>query len=366
MPAIVKCPNGCKLRVPVRKLLERFDCPKCTTTIFVDRDQIRLFRKTPETTLTAIRASDLMEIEPAPDEVIYLSGEAANLLVEVVESETEIPEPPPVVDQAPSDAVFAKEADKHRIDSEVVGPKPPPVPTDPPPSEPKTTQSPAPPPGPAKPVAPLLSTDGLNSIDRSIDQMEADVQRLESAVAKQRSRQETFSQRLMTRIGSWFRDPENPGVVHNSENRWKAYSLGWAMVVIAILILGPIIYTMLQWIGQDYHRPLGRWAVLLVFFSAFQMLYALFLFQLPDWTATRFVSWLMLGMTIFCSFLLSIGYLSRENNAFYSFLELSIVQQDIVCGWLLVMSIVFGMMSYLCGRTTQLWMREEARRNLFA
>ena len=133
------------------------------------------------------------------------------------------------------------------------------------------------------------------------------------------------------------------------------------MVVIGVLLLGPVMYTMMQWVGKDYHMPLGRWSFMLIFFSAIQFLYAFFLFQLPDWSSTRFVSYLMLLMTVMSSFMLAVAYLSQESNNFFNFLQLSVTNQQLVCSWLTVMSIGFGLMSYLCGRTTQNWMEEEKR-----
>ncbi|MEC9093577.1 MAG: hypothetical protein VX438_12770, partial [Planctomycetota bacterium] len=183
-------------------------------------------------------------------------------------------------------------------------------------------------------------------------------------LSEEQAKRESIANRSVKLFSRWLTDEENPGTFQNAENCWKAYALSWALVIIGIFLLGPVIYTMLGWIGKDYHLPLGRWSLLLVFLSAFQFLYAVFLFQIPDWTTTRLVSYLMLAMTVFSTCLLAITLLSQENSSFFKYLQLSIVDKGKISSWLTVMSIGFGMMSYLCGRTTQQWMKEESRRRL--
>lgn len=345
MPAVVKCPNGCKLRVPARKLFDTFPCPKCSASLFVSKDQIDLHEAEPNVVLHANLSSDLVEV--VSDDIIFLEGESSHLLVEVIEESEELlssgsqtPEPPPVVDQQPSDQVFADEADRHLIDSEILHPE-------------TISHS-----NLMVPANQSLAETSMAEVDKSLEDEETEINRLEKKLAQaQKDRQggtPFFSK--------WFEHPDNPGVVQNKQNRWKAYSLSWAMVIIGIFLFGPVAYTMIQWIGKDYHLPLGRWSYLLIFFSAFQFLYALFLFQIPDWTTTRFVSYLMLVMTMFSTCMLAVALLSQESNNFFNFLQLSIVNKGQVCGWLTVMSIGFGLMSYLCGRTTQLWIKEESRR----
>ena len=90
------------------------------------------------------------------------------------------------------------------------------------------------------------------------------------------------------------------------------------MVVIGLFLLSPIVYTMVNWIGKDYHQPLGRWSFFLLFFSSVQFLYAFFLSQIPDWSTTRLVSYLMLTMTVFATFLLSIALLGTSDSGFFS------------------------------------------------
>ena len=389
MPAIVRCPNGCKLQVPVRKLFDSFQCPKCSNSLFVAQNQIDEFEKNRKHVLEANLSSDLTEISSA--DIIYLEGAPADLLVEVVEeNQKTAPEPPPVVDHSVSDAYFANETDPF------AKPVPPPIQTGPSESNiekpglseltdstdlveevPPPISVPAAETASAAPSDHAMANDSakLEPENKAVSKSSQSNSRSKktkesnsgSGMGKHDSRPDPVTQSVAAVdppkdfLIRWFSNSENPGVEHRSENRWKAYSLAWAMVVIGVLLLGPVMYTMMQWVGKDYHMPLGRWSFMLIFFSAIQFLYAFFLFQLPDWSSTRFVSYLMLLMTVMSSFMLAVAYLSQESNNFFNFLQLSVTNKQLVCSWLTVMSIGFGLMSYLCGRTTQNWMEEEKR-----
>lgn len=391
MPAIVRCPNGCKLQVPVRKLFDNFQCPKCSSSLFVSQNQIDRFQDDRKHILKANLSSDLVEI--SSEDIIFLDGESTNLLVDVSDELSkknqadQNPEPPPVVDHTPSDIVFTNES-KSLAQPITPDLKPGQLPTVPDPTPDQQNQKavakkqlePRPPVQPepgihSQPIPPLPpGTPQIKELPPAVPQptdSNSGVGAKQSAINKSAPDQADSKTDLNNRsqktnqpatwIDRFFNDPENPGVLHRLEKRWKAYSLGWAMVVIGIFLLGPVIYTMLQWIGKDYHLPMGRWSYLLIFFSGFQFLYALFLFQLPDWSSTRFVSYLMLLMTVMSSFMLAVAYLSQEANNFFNFLQLSVVNKNLVCSWLTVMAIGFGLMSYLCGRTTQQWIGEEKR-----
>lgn len=373
MPAVVKCPTGCRLRVPARKLLDTIRCPKCNTSIFFSKDQIEKFQADQKHVLQGIQSSELVEV--ASEEIVFLEGEANQLLVEV-NDDTQTAESSSKKDASPPQDALPNLPANPR-------PAPPPLANQassqplPPQIEQPARQAPIPPtpatqPTPAPPhqanagnrMTNPAPTDHLGSVDKTLEDEASEIDRLEQKLAAEKSKRESLSSLGLQYFSKWFVHAENPGVVHNKEIRWKAYSLAWAMLVIGLFLLGPVGYTMLQWIGKDYHMPLGRWSLLLLFFSSFQFLYAMFLAQIPDWTTTRFISYLMLVMTVFSSFTLAIALLSQDGNGLFNFLQLSMMDKGKVVGWLCIMSIIFGMMSYLCGRTTQLWMDEEARRAL--
>ena len=411
MPAVVRCPNGCKLSVPVRKLAETNQCPKCDAIFSVSIDQLDEFQANSRQVLQGFHAEEEGEVDPAV--IIFLEGESTDLLTDLPSPSKSTPPPIPTTETAtphkvdpspdskqderpipsPGDAVPVESSD-HPI-PDVHFPEPTPLPASlPTPKAPKESPGPDAKGGSVTPSHPVGGSTSAGSTSSGSaftaenlqppipplpaglaagvpmgELLQDDEGALEQGSTSPQQTEASTHAKAGDRIPlllRWLDDKENPGVHHNREIRWKAYSLSWAMVVIGIFLIGPVIYTMLQWIGKDYHLPLGRWSFLLIFFAAFQLLYGFFLFQIPDWTTTRFVSYLMLVMTVFSSCLLAVALLSQGGNGFFDFLELSVLSKGRVAGWLAVMSIIFGLMSYLCGRTTQTWIREESRRTVSA
>lgn len=335
MPAVVKCPNGCKLRVPASKAFDSFQCPKCSASIRIPPDETDRFQANPKSILNATLSSELVNF--VSDDILFIDGSR---------DDDELKNPSSAYT---SNNVIPPEIPvEHRQSNLSTSPieaaiTPPTIPSE----EPGDDA-----PDPAK------EKEAFQVLTKSIDEEESKIRELEETLSQARSSHGS----MLDFVNQWINDKENLGIVHNKQICGRAYSLSWAMIVIGTFLLGPVIYTMIGWIGKDYHLPLGRWSYMLIFFSAIQFLYALFLSQIPDWTSTRFVSYLMLGMTVFTTFLLSVSMLSGSDSSLFRFLELSVSERGKVSGWLLVMLIGFGLMSYLCGRTTQFWMEEEARR----
>ena len=346
MPAVVKCPNGCKLRVPISKAFDAFQCPKCEASIWIPTAETERFQANQKSVLQATLSSEISDV--ISEDILFLGGTRDDNEKDVTdpsEVRNEIATAGPTLNSNPAEIpVTVVLPNSNEFGN----------------SDPEELIIPPAIPGPstAEAIEPVQENQAFQVLTQSIDEEESKIHDLEKTISDARSIQHsTFGF-----MKQWFTNEENPGVSHNKQISGRAYSLAWAMIVIGIFLLGPVIYTMIGWIEKDYHLPLGRWSYMLIFFSAIQFLYALFLSQIPDWTATRFVSYFMLGMTVFTTFLLAISMLSGNDSSFFRFIELSVTERGKVSGWLLVMLIGFGMISYLCGRTTQSWMEEESRR----
>lgn len=346
MPAVVKCPNGCKLRVPISKAFDAFQCPKCKASLWIPTAETERFQANPKSVIQATLSSEISDV--ISDDILFLGGtrddnekdvtdpsEVRNEIATAGPTPNSIPAEIPVTVVLPNSNEFVNSDPEELILPPVI-------------------------PGasPAETIEPVQENQAFQVLTQSINEEESKIHDLEKTISDARSNHRS----MFGFMKQWFTNEENPGVSHNKQISGRAYSLAWAMIVIGVFLLGPVMYTMIGWIEKDYHLPLGRWSYMLIFFAAIQFLYALFLSQIPDWTATRFVSYFMLGMTVFTTFLLAISMLSGNDSSFFRFLELSVTERGKVSGWLLVMLIGFGMMSYLCGRTTQSWMEEESRR----
>ncbi len=95
-----------------------------------------------------------------------------------------------------------------------------------------------------------------------------------------------------------------------------------SLCAVALINLFPAFYFWYDWYQAVMASPLPRWIYLQVFVAAVHVVYAVFLFQIPDWSAMRTVSLAMLAIA-FVFGLVSAGLLlgggQGEIAAFWDF-----------------------------------------------
>jgi hypothetical protein len=132
-----------------------------------------------------------------------------------------------------------------------------------------------------------------------------------------------------------------------------------SLCVVAFANLIPTLYFWSAWAQAIDHSPLPRWIYLQFFVAAFHGIYALFLFQVPDWSALRAVSVAML-MVAFAFGAISTSLLVGDGQGTAaSFLGLSfdVVRQAAM--WCVAMLCLATLMSYWGGREAANWQRAE-------
>ena len=132
-----------------------------------------------------------------------------------------------------------------------------------------------------------------------------------------------------------------------------------SLCVVAIVNLIPTLHFWYDWAQTIDHSPLPRWIYLQFFVAAIHGIYALFLFQVPDWSALRAVSVAMLivafGFGLVSASLLAGG----GQGAAASFLGLSFDVMRQAAIWCVAMLCLATLMCYWGGREAGNWQRAE-------
>jgi hypothetical protein len=145
----------------------------------------------------------------------------------------------------------------------------------------------------------------------------------------------------------------------NADRRILLNFFAACLCVVAAVNLGPAIYYWIQW-SQNVDSPaLPRWIYLQAFVAAVHVMYAVFLVQIPDWSALKTVAIAMLVMaTLFGS--ISTGLVAGGGQgAVAQFLELPQVLTSRASIWCVAMLLLSTLMCYLGGREALNWQRTE-------
>jgi hypothetical protein len=145
----------------------------------------------------------------------------------------------------------------------------------------------------------------------------------------------------------------------NAERVVLARFFALSLCAVAAINLFPAFYYWYDWSQSLEANPLPRWIYLQVFVAAIHLVYAIFLFQIPDWSAMRAVSVAMLAVA-FIFGLFSTGLLvGGGQGVFAAFLGLSFVIVNRAAIWCVAMLFLATLMSYLGGRESTNWRRAE-------
>jgi hypothetical protein len=153
-------------------------------------------------------------------------------------------------------------------------------------------------------------------------------------------------------------DSPLPGVEHIWIRRWPLYQLGIWVIVAAVVSVIPVLLDVVAHFQNGESAGISRWALTLLLASGLQVVYAVYLLQLPDWSTAWVMSIVMLAFATGYAALLGALTLANEQSQFVQFLELG----DKMPGnqatiWCLAMLGVFGLLAYFSGRLSFRWRR---------
>ncbi len=148
-------------------------------------------------------------------------------------------------------------------------------------------------------------------------------------------------------------------LLSNSDRRVLARFFAYTVCMVAMINLLPAFIDGYTWYHAVETTILPRWIYLLVFVAAVHVIYAVLLFQIPDWSTLRAVSIALLGIAfVFGLFSTSLLF-EGGGGIITNFLGLSysIVQRAVI--WCVAMLCLSTLMSYWGGREAAQWQRAE-------
>lgn len=260
MPLIVKCPNGCQLRVPASRAGKVVRCPGCKAII---------------------------KIDPI--------------------SKAEVTEQVVTASKATADSINTKKRERaERL--------------------------------------PTIEVISRGNRQRQADDGEVEIQIDESGVV----RRSATGIELQTRAH------------HSRDDRvLLAKIFASLLCVVALINMVPMTYSWFRWAQYGEPFALSRWMYLQVFVASLHLIYAVFLVQIPDWSALRTVAIAMLTLAVAFGTISTGLLVGQGQGAISEFLEIPFSLTTRASIWCVAMLCLSTLISYLAGREASNWRRTE-------
>lgn len=145
----------------------------------------------------------------------------------------------------------------------------------------------------------------------------------------------------------------------NSDRKTLARFFALCLCIVSVVNMVPAIYHWYQWTQLVETMPLPRWIYMLIFVGAIHFVYAIFLAQIPDWSAMRAVSIAMLVIAFVFGFV-STGLLvggGQGNLSEFFGIPFALNRQASI--WCVAMLCLATLMSYWAGKESSNWQRAE-------
>jgi len=127
------------------------------------------------------------------------------------------------------------------------------------------------------------------------------------------------------------------------------------IMLVGLINLLPAIFHWYQWSQDPLAVELPRWIYFLIFLAAIHFLYALFVLQIPDWSALRSVSVVMLIEAALCGFV-SVGILlGGPSSPTVSYLGVQYSMLNSASIWCVAMLLLAIVTSYLTAKEAFNW-----------
>ena len=142
----------------------------------------------------------------------------------------------------------------------------------------------------------------------------------------------------------WRTSGYRPDVDRLATVRWLA--AGFVMIS-----LGGLTPAILELTRTAQLEPIPRWGYLLIFSTAVQFAYVVYLVQFPDWSSTWVVTLLATLLATAYALLLGLALLAPASSVLVELLELDGHRSDHrVAGWCFIMVCTTSLWSYCAGK----------------
>lgn len=165
----------------------------------------------------------------------------------------------------------------------------------------------------------------------------------------------------------WLTLPEQPGYEPEFNERSGVHWLATVLFLLALFSMGPALWRVVN--CYRFHLEVNPpqivcWTYLMLIAGIVQLAYAVYLYQLPDWSTVWVISLVMLVLTTIYAVVLVIRLLAGDGNLVLVMLQLhyetanqlaSVSQQ---AGWCFCMLLVNGTFTFFAGRFGLRWKQQ--------
>lgn len=317
MPLSVLCPSGCQIRTPFNKQGRTMRCPQCKLTIRIP--------VLAETETANPGTSIVCEAELAfPNEPLLSSPESestegpAIIEIDSISKSSEsllnsIPKPRQTLDH-PILSLKSKDSPQERIDIGSIG------------------------------DADRVKTEKFSLPSATSDSSGIDLIKVDSdfqAPAPQKSWQEKLQNA-------------------NAERMILGRIFAFCLCIVALINAFPAMYQWIAWLGHPEIQPLPRWTYLQIFLGAIYFVYAIFLAQIPDWSAMRSVSAFLLVSAFLFGTISTSLLLGGGSGVVSEFFGIPFSMNRRACIWCVAMLCLATLMSYWAGKESWHWQKADA------
>lgn len=321
MPLIVDCPNGCIIRMPLSRAGRIVRCPRCKSALRI----------------------------PSISESVLNSGKPVPCIARIarrIKPEADEVTPAVALDDSPIAVVDSPPATASQTQS--AAPRLP-VPTWVKPVE-KRKPRPMPVPEPSAESA-ESSASTAQSVGRTISGLPAkpaSIQMIDLDATDDRVFDDPAERNWEDRLEH-----------ANTDRKYLAWFFAMCLCCVAIINIVPALYHWYSWTQLAESMPLPRWIYIQIFVGAIHLVYAIFLAQIPNWSAMRAVSVAMLAVAFVFGFISTGLLIGGGQGNLTGFLGIPYTLSRQACIWCVAMLCLATLMSYWGGKESSNWERSE-------
>ena len=143
------------------------------------------------------------------------------------------------------------------------------------------------------------------------------------------------------------------------DHRTLARFYGFCLATLGFISLIPAVIMLIKINQGEVASVTPRWIYILMFVGAIHVVYAFYLSQVADWSALWAISILMLVATCLYALFSTAILLDDGFGPVIRFLQLPVAQMRSASIWCLIGLCLSVLMSFLCGRESLQWKRNE-------
>jgi hypothetical protein len=153
-------------------------------------------------------------------------------------------------------------------------------------------------------------------------------------------------------------EPRRYGYRADDRRRWTVYQLGAATILAALFSWLPAALEVVPQFSRPESLEIPAWAWLLLLTGGFQVAFAVYAMQVPDWGTVWVLSVFGLGLSAAYAMALGIALLADPGNEFVEMLGLSMrIHGFHIRGWCLILLSLSILLAYASGRIATRWHR---------